>query len=155
VVVVEEASPMTLQFLYDIGIDDVLVRPLDFTQLFWKLKMIHRLTSLVAKPGERLKIGNIEYSAENRILKDNGTQIRLTKTQAHLLDFLISHPERVITREQIREKIWHQKPISARSIDAVVSKLKGLHKDLDKRIHSVYGAGYMYSETTVATKTAN
>lgn len=160
IVVIEEASPLTLQFLYDVGVDDTILRPLDFTQLFWKLKMSHRLASLGTRPGEHRKIGNLDFLIENRILKNAQspvpTTIHLTKTQAHLLDFLISHTDKVLTRDQIKEKIWQQKRISARSIDAAISKIKSLHPDLDKRIHAIYGTGYMYSETlTTATKQAN
>jgi DNA-binding response OmpR family regulator len=73
-------------------------------------------------------------------------RIELTVKEFDLLDYLISHPQQVMTREQILNHIWdHRFPIDSNILDVYIRhlrlKLEAAHEQ--RLIHTVRGVGYV------------
>ena len=84
-----------------------------------------------------------------RSVRRGGADIRLTQKEFALLEYLIRHPDRVLSRTQIGEHVWDMNfdPYS-NVIDVYISMLrKKVDKPFDRSlIHTVVGTGYMFSE---------
>ncbi len=76
--------------------------------------------------------------------------LTLTKKEHELMNFLISNPNRVLTREAIAEHLWGDHADMADSFDFIYSHIKNLRKKIVDNggkdyIKSVYGVGYKFS----------
>lgn len=143
VVFLSDANNMTLQSLYDWGIDDYLMRPVDFTQLYWKLKTLIRRTQ-ISIPSKSLQLGQITLHPESHEVKCSQGTIRVSEIQMKLLIAFSQNTDRVMTRDWLQAHVWVGETISHRSIDAQISKLKSLIPDIANHIVSVYGKGYLW-----------
>lgn len=143
VVFLSDANSMTLQSLYDWGVDDYLMRPVDFTQLYWKLKTLIRKKQ-VSIPAQTLQLGPVTLNPESSEVIGSGGTVHVSEIQMKLLVAFSQNPDRVMTRDWLQAHVWVGETISHRSIDAQISKLKALIPDINEHIVSVYGKGYLW-----------
>lgn len=91
-----------------------------------------------------LRIADIEFDPNKKIVKLNGKEIDLTPKESELLNLLIKNKNEVVSRKVILNKIWHYtSAIESRVADVYIGYLrKKLNKGKKKLIHSVRGFGY-------------
>ncbi len=130
-----------MQTLLNAGVTDWLIEPLSFDQLNWKIKF---LTCKDTDEEQNFKLATLHVKPREHHVLKNGKTITLTPTQIRLLIAFHSFPDRVLTRDWLRFKIWNGEPISLRSIDAHISKLKKLLPELESHLESIYGKGYLW-----------
>jgi DNA-binding response OmpR family regulator len=53
-----------------------------------------------------LRFGDFEADLQARELRKQGMQIKLQEQQFQILEFLLEHPGEIVTREQLRQKLW-------------------------------------------------
>lgn len=76
-------------------------------------------------PDETLIAGPLEVRLDQRTVLADGRAIVLTVREFHLLAVLASHPEQVISREEIYNLVWAgSMPAHDRSVDVYISKLR-------------------------------
>ncbi len=131
----------------DSGADDYLVKPFHTGELLARIRSLIRRrsdvrTRIIEQFGLRLDLGTHKASRD-------GCDIRLTSKEFALLEFFMMHPGRVITREEISEHLWDMN-FEPRS-NVIESFVKFLRQKIDKGfgtslIHTVRGAGYLFSE---------
>ncbi len=94
-----------------------------------------------------LHIGELEIQPEQFIVKRRGDRLTLTPIQFRLLLHFVNHPETLMSRPSLKEQVWGNSPISLRTIDAQISKLKKLIPEVDLCLINIYGKGYIFTLT--------
>jgi two-component system alkaline phosphatase synthesis response regulator PhoP len=100
-------------------------------------------------PGETVTEGRLEIlSAEHTVLLD-GVPLVLTVRELALLNELVSHRDRVLTRDELYRAVWGAEMRSSdRSVDVYVSRLRAKLGEVvpgKAFIHTHFGLGYRFS----------
>ncbi len=128
----------------DTGADDYLVKPFSMTELTARIRAVLRRI----RPGlaeDRVRRGDLLIDRVAHRVKRAGTEIHLGPTEFRLLDYLMQHPGRVFSREQLLDAVWGSDVyVEARTVDVHIGRLRkalGV-SDNDDPIRTVRSAGY-------------
>ncbi|MBR5088164.1 MAG: response regulator transcription factor [Ruminiclostridium sp.] len=127
---------------YKIGIDDYLVKPVDFEELLLKLGAIMRRANIADT--KTLTVGNFSLNSDTRTAVYNGEEIPLTVREFNLLYKLLSYPKKTFTRSQLMNEFWDiEANSSLRSVDVYMRKLREKFENVEEfEIVTVHGLGY-------------
>jgi len=126
-----------------LGGDDYLTKPVSPQVLVAHVKAVLRRSgveesSILEVDG--LKIYEDEYRAEL-----NGEDLGLTLTEFELLRYLVRHPRKAFTRQQLLETIWKDAMmVTERTVDAHIKNLREKLGDYAEHIQTVRGVGYRF-----------
>lgn len=137
----------------ELGADDYIVKPYHLKELISRMRAQLRRAygDLAAQSsGEIIRFGEFEVDIERWEIKKGGGLIFLTLTEFRLLKHLITHPNRVCSRDELIEHVWgYNSDIgSTRIVDVHISHLREKLEDdpSDPRwIDSVRGIGYKFT----------
>lgn len=128
----------------DTGADDYIVKPFLMKELFARVRAILRRI----RPGlaeDKVLVGDIAIDRVAHRVTRGGEEIHLGPTEFRLLDYLMQHPGRVFSREQLLDAVWGSDVyVEARTVDVHIGRLrKALNKvgEVDP-IRTVRSAGY-------------
>jgi two-component system OmpR family response regulator len=127
-----------------LGSDDYVTKPFSIEELIERVKAVLR-RSKGAGPGEkRLTYADLVLDEDTRDVWRAGKLIELTPTEYKLLHYLLSNARRVLTRDQILEKVWdYTFAGNASVLETYVSYLRHKIDIVDPPlIHTVRGVGY-------------
>jgi len=128
----------------DTGADDYVVKPFSMIELTARVRAVLRRI----RPGladDRITVGDIVIDRVAHRVKRQGKEVHLGPTEFRLLDYLMQHPGRVFSREQLLDAVWGSDVyVEARTVDVHVGRLR---KALDigesaNPIRTVRSAGY-------------
>ena len=128
----------------DTGADDYVVKPFSMVELTARVRAVLRRI----RPGladDRITVGDIIIDRVAHRVKRNGKEIHLGPTEFRLLDYLMQHPGRVFSREQLLDAVWGSDVyVEARTVDVHIGRLrKALNGTADgDPIRTVRSAGY-------------
>ena len=131
----------------DNGADDYLLKPFDLGELLARLRALARRG---ARPplGDTLRVGALVLDTRGQQALCHGKTVPLTTREYALLEYLVRHAGRVITRDDIAECVWDNSydPLS-NVIDVYVSRLrtKLAARGGEGLIRTRRGAGYVLS----------
>jgi len=128
----------------DTGADDYIVKPFSMSELAARVRAVLRRI----RPGlaeDRIHNGSIVIDRVAHRVKRDGREVHLGPTEFRLLDYLMQHPGRVFSREQLLDAVWGADVyVEARTVDVHIGRLrKALNVDADTDpIRTVRSAGY-------------
>jgi two-component system, OmpR family, phosphate regulon response regulator PhoB len=136
----------------DTGADDYITKPFSMTELLARVRAVLRrirpgLAEDVVKGGD-LTIDRVAHRVHRA-----GREIHLGPTEFKILDYLMQHPGRVFSREQLLDAVWGSAVfVEARTVDVHIGRLrKALIKDDEiDPIRTVRAAGYSFDPKGVA-----
>ncbi|HEY9614656.1 response regulator transcription factor [Allocoleopsis sp.] len=131
----------------DAGADDYLVKPFSIEELLARVRAHLRRTQEVDR--DVLQFEDLSLNRRTREVFRGKRAIELTAKEFDLLDYLLSHPRQVYTRDQILERVWgYDFGGDSNIIEVYVRYLRlKLEENNEKRlIHTVRGVGYVLRE---------
>ena len=126
----------------DSGADDYLTKPFSYNELLARIKAILRRSD-PKTVSDTLEFDDLRLDRlEKRVFRDT-IEIQLGPTEFRLLEFFLTNPKRVFTRDQILENVWPNNiNVETRTIDVHIRKLR--KKIGDKYFKTVKGVGYKF-----------
>ena len=128
----------------DSGADDYLTKPFSYNELLARIKAILRRSD-PKTVSDTLEFDDLRLDRlEKRVFRDS-IEIQLGPTEFRLLEFFLTNPKRVFTRDQILENVWPNNiNVETRTIDVHVRRLrKSININNNKElIRTVRSSGY-------------
>jgi DNA-binding response OmpR family regulator len=128
----------------DAGADDYLTKPFAFAELSARLRALSRRPVETLNP--ILTVGDLRLDPTTRQVWRGNNEYSIPNKEFRILEFLMRHPQRILTRSMIAEHVWDYEfvPEFTNVIDV---HIRSLRRRLDdpypvKRIVTVRGAGY-------------
>ncbi|MFM1965469.1 MAG: hypothetical protein RL134_1194 [Actinomycetota bacterium] len=125
----------------EMGGDDYITKPFSPREVVARVKVALR-HARVEEPGDVLVIGDVTLDRGARRVLVEGAEVMLTATEFDLLAYLMQHPGRVITRDQLLEQVWgYAAIVGTRTVDVHVAQVRAKLGDASP-IRTVRGVGY-------------
>ena len=137
----------------ELGADDYITKPFSIKELLARVKANMRRTLLEASredAGELLAAGALTLSQSRMEVCRGGAPLELSQREFDLLLYLWQHKDRVVSREELMEKVWgYEYYGDLRAVDVAVRRLR--EKLEENPAEPVYiltkrGAGYLFAE---------
>ncbi|MGH7673977.1 MAG: winged helix-turn-helix domain-containing protein, partial [Gemmatimonadales bacterium] len=126
------------------GADDYVTKPFAFEELLARVEALGRRPKAIASPV--MKLADLELDTASREVRRGGRLVELTPKEYTVLEYLMRHQGRVMSRTLITEYAWdyHFDP-GTNIVDVVITRLR---KKIDqgqepKLVHTVRGVGYV------------
>jgi len=135
----------------ELGANDYIVKPFFIRELIARIKIHFRGQQPVTK---LLKAGELELDRSRCQVRLSGHELSLTATEFRLLEFLMSRPGVVFSREQLLDAVWgHDRAVTDRTVDVYVLRLR---QKIEAEagiafIRSVRGFGYSFNVELAVT----
>ena len=128
----------------DSGVDDYLTKPFSFNELMARIKAVLRRSN-PNTVSDNLKFDDLMLDRiEKRVFRDD-QEIKLGPTEFRLLEFFLTNPKRVYSRDQILESVWpNNVNVESRTIDVHIRRLRQSVNLKNKKelIRTVRSSGY-------------
>jgi len=128
--------------LFNLGIDDYLIKPFAFSELLARLKALLRRPRHIQ--AEILKIGNIELDPDRFLVTNKGRRILMSAREFALLEYLMLNKGKYLSRQNIIDKIWDENadPFSNTVEVHIMNIRKKLEIDKVRYIFTASNRGY-------------
>jgi DNA-binding response OmpR family regulator len=134
---------------FDSGSDDYIVKPFEFKELLARVKVFLKRSGNDMLNSNILKMADLEMNIDSKTVSRAGKQIDLSAKEFQLLEFLMRHKNKVVSRVEIAEKVWEITfDTGTNIIDVYVNFLRNkIDKNFSpKLIHTNFGMGYIMKE---------
>jgi two-component system phosphate regulon response regulator PhoB len=128
------------------GADDYVTKPFSPRELIARIHAVLRRAG--SSTSETISAGTLELDAAGHRVSSAGSEIRLGPTEYRLLQFFLTHQDRVYSRTQLLDRVWGANVyVEERTVDVHVRRLRKALSDAkaDDYIQTVRGAGYRFS----------
>ncbi|MFI6646981.1 response regulator transcription factor [Streptomyces sp. NPDC050529] len=128
------------------GGDDYVTKPYSLEEVLARLRGLLRRAGMTAEPGaHRLTVGDLTMDEEAREVRRGEVTVDLSRTEFELLRFLMRNPRRVLSKDQILDRVWaYDFGGRAHIVELYISYLrKKIDAGRTPMIHTVRGVGYV------------
>lgn len=127
----------------DSGADDYVVKPFSFEELLSRIRAMSRRPRTGLPPD--LEVGDLVLKPSGQEVLKNGKRINLTLKEFRILEFFMSRPEVVVTRQQLVDHLWDFEfnPFS-RAMDVHINNLRNkIQSKHGTQLETIRGVGYV------------
>ncbi|MBN2018614.1 MAG: response regulator transcription factor [Sedimentisphaerales bacterium] len=133
----------------NLGADDYITKPFSLEELLARIEAVLRRIDPARAVGQIFRFGDLDVDVSSLKARRGKKEIELSKREADIMQYFAANPRRVINRDELYEKVWHDivTDIGTRTTDMHIAKLRGkIEADSEnpKIITTVRGAGYRY-----------
>ena len=127
---------------FRVGVDDYMVKPIDFDELILRIGALLRRAKISAS--RKIEIGKFLMDAAEHTVSLDEEEISLTNREFSILYKLLSYPKKTFTRTQLMDEFWDaDTETTPRAVDVYITKLRTkLSKCEDVELVTVHGIGY-------------
>jgi two-component system OmpR family response regulator len=131
------------------GADDYIRKPFGTNELVARVRAVLRRSQSDIQSPELLSVGPLTIDEEQHIVLVQGQEVLLSRTEFSLLDYLARNANRVLTHDQLLEKVWGQDYIGSNHVLRVaMSRLRQRINDVEGTIiETLPGIGYRVRRT--------
>ena len=129
------------------GADDYVAKPFSISELLARIKAVLRRTRRNSD-GEILETGTLRLDPATHRVSINNTSLELAPVEFQLLQFFMTHPERVYSRQQLIDQVWGTSVyVEERTVDVHIRRLRMALEPSghDQLLQTVRGTGYRFS----------
>ena len=133
------------------GADDYVTKPFSPRELLARIQAVLRRTS-AGNTDEKIDLGGLQLDKASHRVTAGDRTVSLGPTEYRMLEFFMTHPERVYSREQLLDRIWGGNVyVEERTIDVHIRRLRKALEEfrLDHLVQTVRGSGYRFSAREV------
>lgn len=136
---------------FDAGADDYMVKPFDFRELAARINILLKRRTVNGHTDVSSEVRYADLLIDKRTSKVSrgGTDIKLSPKEYKLLLYMAENADRIITRDEISEKVWDTHfDTGTNFIDVYINYLrKKVDRDFDvKLIHTRTGMGFIFTD---------
>jgi len=135
---------------FDAGANDYLVKPFEFRELLARVKVLVKTADQALDTVNKLIIADLELDLDKKAARRGNSYIDLTAKEFSLLEYFMRNSGRVVSRNDIAEKVWDVSfDFSTNVVDVYVNFLrKKIDKGFEKKlIHTKVGFGYIFEDS--------
>ncbi len=125
------------------GAEDYLVKPFSTRILITKIGVIFKRVNSTSERDGEISYGGVTIDTRSREVFSRGKRITLTNKEFELLLFLLQHPHRAFTRDQLLSSVWgYESDVYTRTVDSHISSLRKKLGEVGRIIKSIPKIGY-------------
>jgi two-component system OmpR family response regulator len=130
------------------GGDDYLTKPFAYAEFSARIQALIRRASRAPEP-TRLSVGDVAIDLVAREVTVAGAIVELQPREFALLEYLLRHPRRPVTKTMILEHVWdYNFDPNTNVVDVLISRLRSKVDREKTRIETLRGVGYVFKGTT-------
>ena len=138
----------------ELGADDYISKPFDNKEMVARVKAVLRRYENGSQPSARAEApsadeatcGDLVVNRANYTVTQGGRLIDMPPKELELLHFLVSHPNKVFSREELLDRIWgYEQTSETRTVDVHIKRLREKLTDREGySIATIWGIGYRF-----------